>query len=112
MKGLLPRGVVMSMVGWTMRREVVTFVECRGCNYKGIKTQENKRQSFLGKAQLSSRSCKEAWNWREEEAKGSRAERVKCSGCGGKDAVVGREVERNERGEVFCLSCRTGKKMS
>ena len=28
-KGLPPRGAVMSMVGWTMRREVVTFVECR-----------------------------------------------------------------------------------
>ena len=38
-KGLPPRGAVMSMVGWTTRREVVTFVECRGCNYKGTKTQ-------------------------------------------------------------------------
>ena len=56
-------------------------------------------------------SCKEAWNWREEEAKSGRAERVKCSACGGKDAVIGGEVERNEKGEVFCPPCRTGKKV-
>jgi len=43
---------------------------------------------------------------REKEAKGSRAERVKCGTCGGKDAVVGEEVERNEKGEVFCPPCR------
>ena len=37
-KGLLPRGAVMSMEGWTTRWEVVTLVECRGCDYKGTKT--------------------------------------------------------------------------
>jgi len=36
---------------------------------------------------------------------------VKCSACGGKDAVVGGEVERNERREVFCSPCMTGKKV-
>ena len=40
-KGLSPRGARMSMEGWTMQREVVTFIECRGCDYKGTKTQEN-----------------------------------------------------------------------
>jgi len=48
-KGLPPRGVVMSMKGWTMRWEVVTLVECRGCDYKRMKTQENQGQGFLGK---------------------------------------------------------------
>jgi len=58
-----------------MRWEVVTFVECRGCEYKGTKTQENKGQSFLEKAQLCNMwcgSCKEAWNWREREAESGR----------------------------------------
>jgi len=32
--------------------EVVTLVECRGCNYKGTKTQENWEQRFLSKEQL------------------------------------------------------------
>ena len=50
-------------------------------------------------------SCKEAWNWREEEAKGGRAERVKCGACGGKDAVVGGEVKRNDKGEVKYFGC-------
>ena len=39
-----------------------------------------------------------------------RAEKVKCSTCGGKDTVVGGKVERNEKEEVFCPPCRTGKK--
>ena len=40
-KGLPPREARISMEEWTMRWEVVTLVECRGCNYKGMKTQEN-----------------------------------------------------------------------
>jgi len=113
-RGLPPRRAAMCMEGWTTPREVVTFVECRECNYKGTKTEKNVGQGFLEKTQLSNMwcgSCKEAWNWREEEAKGDRAERVKCSAYGGKDAVIGGDVERNEKGEVFCPPCRTGKKM-
>jgi len=75
--------------------------------------EKNQGQGFLSKGQLCNMwcgNCKEAWNWREEEAKGSRAERVKCNTYGGKDAVVGGEVERNEKGEVFCPPCRIGKK--
>jgi len=41
-RGLPPREAVMSMEGWTTWWKVVTFVECRRCNYKGIKTQENR----------------------------------------------------------------------
>ena len=40
-----------------------------------------------------------------------RAEKVKCSTCGGKNAVIGEEVERNEKGEIFCPLCRTEKKV-
>ena len=36
---------------------------------------------------------------------------MKCGTCGGKDAVTEGKVERNEKGEVFCPSCRTGKKV-
>ena len=56
-KGLPPRGAVICMEGWTTRREVVTFVECRECNYKGTKTQENQGQGFLSKKQLSHMWC-------------------------------------------------------
>jgi len=104
----------MSIEGWMMRWEVVTLVECRGCDYKRTKTQKNKGQGFLSKGQLCNMwcgSCKEAWNWREEEAENSRAERVKYTICGGKDTVIGGKVERNEKGEVFCPPCRTGKKV-
>jgi len=62
-RGLPLRGAAMYMEGWTTSREVVMFVEYRGCNYKGTKTEENKGQRFLGKVQLCNmwcRSCKEA----------------------------------------------------
>jgi len=64
-KGLPPRGAAMCMEGWTTPREVVTFVECRGCDYKGTKTQENQGQGFLSKEQLCNMwygECKEIWN--------------------------------------------------
>jgi len=111
-KGLPPRGARMSMEGWTTQREVVTFVECRGCDYKGTKTQENQGQGFLSKRQLLHmwcESCKEAKEWREREAQSRRAERVVCSACDIRDAVK-RGVERNKKGETFCPPCRTGRK--
>jgi len=56
-------------------------------------------------------SCIKAWNWREGEAEGGRAERVKCNAYGDKDTVVEEKVGRNEKEEVFCPPCRTEKKM-
>jgi len=38
MKGLPPRGAVMSMEGYTTQWKIMTLIECRGCKYKGIKT--------------------------------------------------------------------------
>ena len=111
-KELPPRGAKMSMEGWVTKREVVTFVECRGCNYKGTKTQENQGQEFLSKRQLLHmwcESCREAKEWREREAQSGRAERVVYSACNVRDAVKER-VERNEKGKIFCPPCRTGKK--
>jgi len=55
--------------------------------------------------------CKEVWNWRDREVECGRAERMKCSTCSGKDVVIEGNVERNEKGEVFCLPCRTEKKV-
>jgi len=40
-RGLPPKEVAMYMERWTTPREVVTFVECRGYNYKRTKTKEN-----------------------------------------------------------------------
>jgi len=113
-KGLPLRGVVMDMERWMTKWEVIMFVECRGCDYKGTKIQENRGQGFLGKEQLCNMwcgRCKETWNWKEEEAARGRAERVKCDTCGGKDTVTGGKVERNGKGEVFCLLCKIGKKV-
>ena len=87
-------------------------MKCKGCDYKGTKTEENKGQGFLQKEQLCNiwcKSCKETWNWRDREAKEGRAERVKYNTCGGKDAVIWK-IERSEKREIFCLLCRIGKK--
>jgi len=111
-KGLPPRGAKMSMEGWMMQREVVTFVECCGCDYKGTKTQENRGQGFLGKRQLLHmwcEGCKEAKEWREREVQSRKAERVVCSARDVRDTVK-EKVGRNEKGEIFCLPCRTEKK--
>jgi len=67
-KGLPPKGAAICMEGWTIPREVVTFVKCRGCDYKGTKTEENQGQGFLSKGQLSNMwcgNCKEVWDWRD-----------------------------------------------
>jgi len=84
-----------------------------GYDYKGTKMQRNQEQGFLGKKQLCNiwcGGCKEAWNWRDKEAEEGRVERVKCGTCREKDAVIWK-TEQNEKGEVFCPPCRTGKKM-
>jgi len=67
----------------------------------------------LEKAQLSNIWCgsyKEAWDWRNSKAESKRVERMECSTCRGKDAVIWK-VERNVKREIFCLPCRTGKKV-
>jgi len=64
-RGLSPRGAAMCMEGWTIPKEVVTFIECRECKYKGIKTEDNKGQCFLSKEQQYNMwygKCKKAWN--------------------------------------------------
>jgi len=112
-RGLPPRGAVMCIEGWITPKEVVTFVEYMGCKYKSTKPEENKGQCFLSKEQWCNMwcgRCKEAWNWRDREAEERRAKRVKCSMCGGKGTVIWK-MERNEKGEIFCPPCKTGKKM-
>jgi len=111
-KGLPPRRARMSIEGWTTKKEVVTFVECQGCDYKGTKTQENHGQGFLSKRQLLHmwcESCREAKEWREREAQSRRAERVVCSVYDVRDTVKER-VKRNKKGKIFCPPYRTEKK--
>ena len=46
------RGATLEEQGQKIRWEVVTFVEYRGCKYKGTKTQENQGQGFVSGEQL------------------------------------------------------------
>jgi len=54
---------------------------------------------------------RKAKEWREREAQSGRVERVVCSVYDVRDMVKER-VEKNKKGEIFCLPCRTGNKMS
>ena len=62
--GMPPRSTVLEQKGWTTKWEVVTFVECRGCNYKGTKIHESQGQGFVSGKHLRNvwcNSCLEAW---------------------------------------------------
>jgi len=39
--GMPPRSIVLEERGWSTKWKVVTYVEYRGYEYKGTKTQEN-----------------------------------------------------------------------
>ena len=53
--------------------------------------------------------CQKTQNWREEEAKRGVMTRVQCIKYRRKDAIEGK-VLKQERKEILCLECRTGKK--
>jgi len=57
------RSAVLEQRGWMTRWEVMTFVECRGCNYKDTKMHENWEQGFISGEHLRNvwySSCLEA----------------------------------------------------
>jgi len=56
-RGMPPRSAALEEQGWKTRWEVVTLVECRGCKYKGTKTQENQGQGFVSGEQLKNIWC-------------------------------------------------------
>jgi len=50
--GMPLRGTALEEKGWKTKWEVVTFVECGGCNYKGTKTEENQEYGFVSGERL------------------------------------------------------------
>jgi len=104
-------GALLLDRGWTTE-VVVTYVDCRGYESKGVQTYKNQGQSFLLKRQVRNmwcNLCQEAWNWREREAKRGEMTRVQCMECGRRD-VIGRRVSEQERKKILCPEYRTGKK--
>jgi len=57
-QGMPPKGAALEKKGWRTKREVVTFVECGGCKYKGTKTKENRGQGFITGKQLRNLWCR------------------------------------------------------
>ena len=51
--------------GWIIEETVVTYVECGGCEDKGVQTHENWGQGFLLERQVKNiwyNLCQEVWN--------------------------------------------------
>jgi len=52
MQGMPLKGTALEKRGWKTKKEIVTFVECGGYEYKGTKTEENQEQGFISGKQL------------------------------------------------------------
>lgn len=99
MQGMPLRSAALEKRGWSTRWEVVMYMKYRECDYKGTKMQENQRQEFLPKAQLSNMwcgNCKRGWEWRNAEGEAGRGIKVKCTKCGKKDMAVDKKICREE----------------
>jgi len=58
-------GALLLERGWIMREVVAIYVDCGGCEDKGVQTYENQGQGFLLEKQVRNMwcsSCQEAWN--------------------------------------------------
>jgi len=42
-----PKDTALEQREWETKKKIVTFVECRGCEYKSTKTKENQEQGFI-----------------------------------------------------------------
>ena len=106
-----PRSVTLEWKGWMTKWEVVTFVECRGCDYKGTNIHKNQGQGFISGEQLRNiwcDSCLKAWKWRRDTTGERGAVDVKCSQCGRKNTV--KRILEKDRKKILCPECGTGKK--
>jgi len=49
---MFPEGALLLERGWITREMVVTYIDCRGCEGKGVQTNENQGQGFLLERQV------------------------------------------------------------
>jgi len=93
--------------GWITREMVAMYVDCRGCEGKGIQTHKNQGQGFLLERQVRNMWCglyQEAWNWREVEARRGEMMRVEYIKCERRDAIVKKVLEWEKR-RILCPEC-------
>jgi len=106
MRGMPPKGTALEERGWKTKEVIVTFVECRGCEYKDTRTEENREQGFISGKQLRNLWCGrylEAWKWRKDGG----GYKVECVKCGRNNTIKKRKLEERK---ILCPECRIGKK--
>ena len=91
---------------------MVTYVNCGGCEDKGVQICKNQEQGFLFEKQVRNiwcGLCQEAWNWREREARREEMIRVEYVECRRRDAIM-RKVSEWKRRRILCPEYRVGRK--
>ena len=89
-------GILLLKREWIIREMVAIYVDCRGCEGKGVQTYENQEQRFLLERQVRNMwcsLCQEVWNWREEEARRGEIMKVEYIKCGKRDVIVRKVLE-------------------
>jgi len=107
-----PEDVLLLKREWIIREMVAMYMDCRGCEGKGVQTYENQGQEFLLERQVRNiwcGLCQKAWNWREGEEKRREMMRVEFVDCGRRDSIV-RKVLEWKRRKILCPECRVGRK--
>ena len=107
-----PKGTLLLEREWLTKEIVVTYVDCREYEGKGVQTHENQGQEFLLERQLRNIQCdlcQEAWNWRAGETKRGEMIKVECVKCKRRDAIV-RKVLEWERRKILCPEYRVERK--
>ena len=100
------KDIALEQRGWETKKEIVTFVECRGCEYKSTKTEENQEQGFISGKQLRNlqcRNCLEAWKQRKDKG----GCKVECVKCGRNNTIRGRKIEERK---ICTLNVEQGKR--
>ena len=95
-ENMSPQGTLLLEREWITREMVVIYVDCRGCEGKGVQTYKNQGQEFLLERQVRNVQCglcQKAQNWREKEAKREEMTKVECVKCGRRNAIVRKVLE-------------------
>ena len=98
--------------GWVIEEIVVTYVDCGGCDNRGIQTHENQRQSFFLERQVRNiqcNFCQKAQNQKEREAKRGKMTKVQYIEYERKNTIEKKVLEQ-EKNEISCSEYKTEKK--
>ena len=111
-KNAPPEGTLLLERRQITKETMAMYVDCRGCEGKGVQIYKNQEQEFLLEKQVKNvwcGLCQEAWNWREREARREEMIRVEYIECRRRDAIM-RKVSEWKRRRILYPECRVERK--